>query len=548
MLKRKGFALILLLATTIAYGQHTTWFTVSNGYSGRGTILLHKDTVITVTAGVGEYVWKTYIHVNYHSLYSGQLFKTDTLDITRITGDSTVNNGLSSRTALIDSFGNLQVGFSYGDRSVGETGKWQSGIFNVNPFQKTGHYLGVDTFTTHVLNYIEINGIRYAITVWHMYISPLNGINNFNLVKLKGEDEVSLVRQQINTLTYQTHIEGVYADNQDIGNVFLSTVDMWCFASTPRCYQNDVVKMDTNGNILWTCRPNNNDSFNTSFFQMVQKPDGNILCSWSDHSYAQSGPVVGAKINENTTVWFAEIEYETGQVLWRKNIRQFLEWRMIPQTTDDPRFKNAQDIYFCDVQLTEDGHIVWVGYRYILYPEPNYWKRIPALLKTDLEANPVWYREYDLVPDDTGDKGMQVFNFVQTPDNGFILTGEYLNRFGEFSGGELWQKTALLRLDSKGCLTPGCDATDNVATVKPSVSLCLVYPNPVNSEIKIQYPENMPSYWTVQLTDILGKTVYHSEEALTSIPVQDLSAGVYFLYLQQQNSFHYETHKIIIER
>lgn len=554
MLKRNVFATILLIATTIAYGQHNTWFTISNGWSGQGnSLLIHKDTVIVVCGETRG--WKNFIHVNYHDIHSGQLLKTDTLDITRITGDSTVNNGFSyersNYTAIIDSFGNLQVGLDYGDKSVGTTGNWQTGIFNVNPYQKTNHELNTDTFATFMIQYSEINGIRYALILWTKPVSKMLHLRNYNLVKLRGENEVVLVWQQLNPYTSEnspfTHITNVYADKQNKGNLFLKTFPNLCWnASTVQCMQANIVKIDTNGNTLWQSRPNNNDSVNSAYFQMVQKPNGNILCSWSDYVYTRIYST-HLTFNENTTVWFAEIDYETGKVLWRKNIRQFLEWRMIPQTTDNPKEKNRQDVYFQEAQLTEDGHAVWAGYRYIQYTEPTYWKRIPALLKTDLEANPVWYREHDLFPDDTGDKGMEVFNLVQTPDNGFILAGLYDNRFGEFSGGEFWQKTALLRLDSKGCLTPGCDATDNVRKIQTSSSLCFVYPNPARSEINISYPENMLHYWNIKLTDMTGKTVYSSEEASPSISVQNLPAGIYFLHLQQQNNYHYETHKISIE-
>lgn len=553
-LRRNIFATILLIATTLAYGQHNTWFKVSNGWSGQGnSLLIHKDTVIVVCLeAIG---WKNFVHVNYYDIFSGKLHKTDTLDITRITGDSTANNGFfierSNYTAVLDSFGNLQVGLDYGDKTVATKSKWRTGIFNVSSYKKTSYELNTDTFATFMIQYSEINGVRYALVNWTKPVNPLLHLPNYNLVRLRGDDEVVLIWQQLNPYTTDfspfTQVAGVYADNQNKGNLFLKTFPNLCWnASTVQCIQANIVKIDTNGNTLWQSRPNNNDSVNSAYFQMVQKPNGNILCSWSDYVYTR---IYSSHLtfNENTTVWFAEIDYETGEVLWRKNIRQFLEWRMIPQTTEDPRYKNRQDVYFHEAQLTEDGHVAWVGHRYILYPEPNYWKRIPALLKTDLEANPVWYREHDLFPDDTGDKGMQVFSFVQTPDQSFILTGEYENRFGEFSGGEYWQKTALLRLDSKGCLTPGCDATDNVKKIPPSPSLCLVYPNPARSEINISYPENMPHYWNVQLTDILGKTVYSSEKALTSIPVQILPAGIYFLHLQQQNNYHCETHKITIE-
>jgi len=72
-----------------------------------------------------------------------------------------------------------------------------------------------------------------------------------------------------------------------------------------------------------------------------------------------------------------------------------------------------------DVKILEDNTVVWVGQRGIDAPYRNGSKFMPFLLKTDINGNPIWYREYDFYPKDIGDRGMQVYSFIQTPDKGF---------------------------------------------------------------------------------------------------------------------------------
>jgi hypothetical protein len=145
----------------------------------------------------------------------------------------------------------------------------------------------------------------------------------------------------------------------------------------------------------------------------------NILCSWNDMELppycnsSHSNPY--AVNNDNMKIWFAEIDYLTGVVLWRKEVNDFIEKHMIPNFS--PTRLNLQ---IKDVKLF-DSAFYWIGDRILFVEGSNIWKQTPSLLKTDIYGNPVWYRETNMFPSDTGDKGMIVSSFIVTPDSGFSL-------------------------------------------------------------------------------------------------------------------------------
>jgi len=280
---------------------------------------------------------------------------------------------------------------------------------------------------------------------------------------------------------------------------------------------------------------------------MVQLPNGNILCSWLDFYYRPykklGDPYQFEEINDNATLWFAEIDYQTGKRLWVKNIKQYLSWKMAP--SDIEGRTDVTNILITDAILLGNNSVVWCGIRHRTVKLTNSWKNLPVLIKTDFKGNPIWYREYDFYPTDTGDKGFKPYSFIQTPDKGFLLTGEYHNRMGQLSNGEWWQKAALLKLDSNGCFEPGCNATDNIIKIKAPQNICQVYPNPASNFINIEYPKG--SYnWEITVTDINGKEVFQAKETLTNISTSNLPNGTYFIQLNNKKQYHYETHKIII--
>ncbi len=453
----KKLTFIFLLIGSQANAQNT-WFKELSGFLALGTYI-NNDTIVTFSPDSKDN--RIIITSNYNDLKTGNSLYTETLDYAILSGDTNINNQLRSAKSFIfdEKNNNSKIAFSFGD-TIGSINRymWKAGIFQVNPFKKMDYNLTIDTFNTFINQYYKFNNIEYAIRSWHVPVDRLNIIGNYDILRLSDSGKVKIVKRQLNpTPCASCHwldFEKLHADNQNSNNLFLEINDQWDWHGVPGSFQMDVVKMDTNGNTIWKCRPNNRDSINTSGFQMLQKPNGNIICCWNDYYHPpHKHPSFDYNIeenNDNSTIWFAEIDYQTGNVLWRKNIRRYLFTKF---TTKEELDRRGQDVFFNEAQLVNNNSIVWVGQRAGTFPYPTGWKYLPVILKTDLFGNPIWYREIDISQGDTSDRGMRVYSFTQSVDKYLVLSGEHMSDIGS----DYSHKASLLKLDTLGCLKPGCE-------------------------------------------------------------------------------------------
>jgi hypothetical protein len=542
------FIVALLFATQKISGQ-STWFKFIPGWEARSSFLIN-DTIVSM--GTGDYSFYDFFAVFNRSNVNGSLLKSDTLDYKSMINDFNVTSSFwNSKLEPLNLNNKIIIPINVIEKTASKYDN-RSYLFEYPQLNKIPTNLNHDTFTNYIILCKTINNKRYFILEDIIQYNKTSRIPSFYLYQLLADTAI-LIRKQFNDASsiygHIPYYENLHKDNQNPNILFLEILDRWDFSGDPASFQMDVVKMDTLGNQIWKCRPSDRqDSINTTAFQMVQKPNGNILCTWLDFYYRPwkhpSIPSIKEQINKNATIWFAEIDYQTGAVLWRKNIKQYLGWKV--KQTDIPNRVDETDILFNDAKLIDNNSVLWIGHRTRTYNLTQSWKRLPVLLKTDLEGNPLWYREYDFYSTDTGDKGMQVYSFIQTPDKGFLLTGEYQNRMGQLSNGEFWQKAALLKLDSNGCYIPGCNATDNIVKIKVPDNVCLVYPNPAARFVTIEYPKGS-NIWEISISDINGKEVFKTHEKVNIISTANLPNGNYLIQLTNKSQYHHETHKIIIQ-
>jgi hypothetical protein len=74
----------------------------------------------------------------------------------------------------------------------------------------------------------------------------------------------------------------------------------------------------------------------------------------------------------------------------------------------------------------------------------------------------------------------------------------------------------------------------------------VIYPNPANNFITIDYPKINSIDWEISILDINGKMVFESKEPLTQIPTSNLPNDTYLLQLNNKTYQLHETHPIII--
>jgi|JI8StandDraft_1071087.scaffolds.fasta_scaffold17232_2 hypothetical protein len=548
---KKHLLSLIIICCTPSLSAQNTWFKFVPGWQGNNSYIFN-DTIYSFCP-TSNFDPNLIIGININKTnITGQTYTSDSLFYFSDILQKHTNLEYRTKNNSIRNNNTILFASNYGD-SIGSDIKWQSDLFFYPSFEKLNFDLNYDTFSTRVDGLFLINDFMYALVNWQRKLDKLNTLSSSRVLRINNDKTTNLIYTRVNTSynqnSHDIQIENIHPDNQNGAYLLLQILDRWDFHGVPAQFEAVIQKIDTTGKLIWESHPvGDQDSINTTDFQMVQLPNGNILCSWLDFYYRPwkkpGDPYQYEEINDNATLWFAEIDYKTGKKIWIKNIDQYLKRKMEP-TDIDGRI-DVTNIILTDAILSDDNSVVWCGYRGRTVKLTNSWKNLPILLKTDYNGNPIWYREYDFYPSDTGDKGFKPFSFVHTPDKGFLLTGEYHNRFGQLSNGAWWQKAALLKLDSNGCFTPGCNATDNIINMKVPKNICMVYPNPANTYLQIECPKDFYG-WGISILDIDGKEVLKSQEAKHRISTSHLPNGIYSVQLTKKNQYHHETHKIIIK-
>ena len=389
-----------------------------------------------------------------------------------------------------------------------------------------------DTFSSYINNLIPLSALNIVFSPYAIIEKPLHV--EFSTVIFKEHNGTRVKINEISNSSsykYETtcHIKNTKSDK----SFFFIKRQMWDYAGAPRMWADYIIKMDTNGNQLWQCYPNNRDSINTEGMQIVQKPNGNLLVSWCDFWYRPYKNMIGSQqpqVNDHCTLWFAEID-STGKVLWRKQMKQFLSSKIKRDSVHNL-------VHFKSI-ATPSG-VLWTGY-YAWQYSHNY------LLKTDFDGNPIWFREYELYPNNTARQEFKSYDVTATSDGGYVLTGEYISDKGNiFKNG--CQLATIIKVDSFGCLEPGCQKADSIpVSIRPTKYLqyCKVYPNPANEAVTIQLPFNKKGTYLLEVFSMTGKLIEKiAMHESTELNTAKYPAGFYLFKLYNEQS--YETHKISI--
>jgi hypothetical protein len=154
-----------------------------------------------------------------------------------------------------------------------------------------------------------------------------------------------------------------------------------------------------------------------------------------------------------------------------------------------------------------------------------------------LQGDVLWDREFTYY-DTAGPSGShRIWDIEPTSDGGMILTGEAWDNTQQ-APQNLW----LLKLDSMGCLVPGCASVGVHEFVEDLTKLLRVSPNPASDQVTItlDLPQGGAVEGDVQLIllDASGKVVrqQHMEQNLNQLrailDVHGLASGTYYVHLR----------------
>lgn len=199
-------------------------------------------------------------------------------------------------------------------------------------------------------------------------------------------------------------------------------------------------------------------------------------------------------------------------------------------------------------EIVWNGDLVAAGYSY----RPGYLQG--TLLRTNAQGDSLWMRYYHY-EDSLITEGTGLFRDVlPTPDGGFIAVGAAYNSNNPNDPLVYSQDTWVVKVDSLGCLVPGCDGIGMISAQVTNLRDALqVAPNPASTTAQLTW--HLPAHLSkgkAQLSVVSSSgAVQRSEELDLSrgthaLDVQALASGVYYLHVVQEGTWVTGT-KLLVE-
>ena len=271
-------------------------------------------------------------------------------------------------------------------------------------------------------------------------------------------------------------------------------------------YKPIVIKTDSNGNAQWKKKYGSTQFSNQPAYGITTTQDG---------GYAFCGAVgVDDDANEDNQLPWVVTLNTNGTIIWA-------------DTLTDLNIASAPDMnYFRDIIELTDGSFVTCGEQIIGYPRtgtPVEYKRNGVIQKISKNGSILW-RRYVTHPEiNYGSKVHELYDIDPTPDGGFVAAGWAGHTV------DLVQSTWVIKVDSFGCLEPGCEV-NSVPKIQASIATLKIYPNPASEILNIEItPTANQQEYSFELYDILGKRVLTKtlQPNQNTINIQHLSSGVY---------------------
>ncbi len=280
-------------------------------------------------------------------------------------------------------------------------------------------------------------------------------------------------------------------------------------------YQTYIISLDSLGNENWSYLSPISDGLRDGANDMVLLDDGSLVVA-SGIGYEQDR----ASVND---VFF-------DKYVFKLSPDHQIEWELT-----FPDVLLTGKAFTTNVEQVSDGSgFVFAGVSSTYIPAPAEGAHTGWISKVSNIGTLMWERKYYYLTDTPSDN--KIYDLKETPDGGFILCGEARD-IG--SGAVYPQQAWLLKLDSYGCLVPGCHLLDSTEEGVVSAMSLAIYPNPTTDYLNFQVRgkggisksatfliSNMEGKVVQQVGGIRGNTTY-------IIPVWEWPAGIYILqYLE----------------
>ncbi len=265
-------------------------------------------------------------------------------------------------------------------------------------------------------------------------------------------------------------------------------------------YQDHFLRMDSLGRLLKyvpSTRP-------ARTRDMALHPNGNVVYM-SEATNVVIGEPGGIRTQmltpELDTVWthlFYDYEYPIllNVNVFAKNVSVHPSGKILVSGSSHAHFVHL-------VCLSEQGKLLWFREVGVTEPEPN--------LTISRFGEAIW-----------------------TSDGGILVNGE---SYGGTINGVKKYITFLIKLDSVGCLTPGCKDTRITAVADPAqtVEELSISPNPTHHQALVAWGSPARQDWTLAAYDVLGRErglwSLHQGDSQVEIDAKALDEGIYLIRL-----------------
>ena len=219
-------------------------------------------------------------------------------------------------------------------------------------------------------------------------------------------------------------------------------------------------------------------------------------------------------------------------------------------------------VFTLALNTSDGGYLMVSDNDIIIYPDqlPYFKQRVGTILKINSERDSVWshyYTYYNSPPPNQSYTAAEHFitDAKVTTDGGVVCCG-YINQ-GVNDPDPALATPWVFKVDSMGCLEPGCQYVNVEEIVVGLENTITVFPNPAHDQVKLNFtfPENyVPNNQNeIVIIDMQGREVlreniflFASSSNTIEINISSLSSGMYTLHWLSNNAW-LDSSKVLVE-
>jgi len=318
--------------------------------------------------------------------------------------------------------------------------------------------------------------------------------NNSDVVLLKADSTGEEIWRS--HFGWNTHERG-YSLIQTSDNGFMIGGYMKDLETTTYSGNPLIVKFDSIGNYQW------NKTIGGPFVDGVA-----MLCLDDDNNVAVLTSVADSMKNNDfaySKIQVCKIDQE-GNIIWCRKY-------------GPSKLEN----YISNIKPLVNGGFICCGYNYIEDTAiSSGW-----LLRLDSDGDSIWYKNY-LFYSNYEDNNINILRDVLTTDDGGYIS------VGSADIANSPKKVWVLKVDSLGCDTPGCNTVGLPEALRENKNYLKVYPNPATETVNIQYPVGL-SGGSLKVYNQLGvfkqELTIGANSNISLINIKEYQPGIYFICL-----------------